>query len=261
MSETGFRDGLKRNFLTGLAALFPILVTIMVFVWLYGYMDATVGRAANSFFQETITRNKQMFRFVFPDAEPEVVAQVQRRRDYAAEHFPRSVGVLLGLALLVVLVYLLGRFLRGYIGERLIGYVDRFFTRFPVIKSVYPHARNVADFLFGQRQRRKFSDVVAVQYPLEGTYSLGFVTSDGLEAVSERLDQEMLTVFVPNSPAPLTGFTLLVPQDEVISLQITVDEAFRFFITAGVLTSNGPVVGGGGMNELPTGTAQRVEEG
>ena len=261
MSKTGFREDLKRNFLTGLAALFPILVTFMVFVWLYGYMDATVGRAANTFFQEAVIRNRQVFRFLFPDAEPEVVGEVQRRRGYAAEHFPRSVGVLLGLALLAVLVYLLGKFLRGYIGGRVMQYVDRFFTRFPVIKSVYPHARNVADFVFGQRQRRKFSDVVAIQYPLEGTYSLGFVTSEGLDLLSEKLQGEMLTVFVPNSPVPLTGFTLLVPQDEVISLEMTVDEAFRFFITAGVLTKNGVVVNGVSLDELPPGAPQSTESG
>lgn len=256
MSETGFSDDFKRNFLTGLAALFPILVTMILFAWLYRQIDSTVGQAANGFFQELIVRNEQVFAAFFPGAGPEDARNLRQRRAYAQERFPPAVGVLLGLLVLAVLVYLLGKFLRGYIGGRLMRFVDRVFTRFPVIKAVYPHARNVADFVFGQRDRRGFSDVVAVQYPRKGIYSLGFVTSEGLEPVREKLDSELLTVFIPTSPTPLTGFVLLVPRDEIVSVEMTVDEAFRFFITAGMLTKNGAAAKAGAQAELPAGVPE-----
>jgi len=259
MSETGFSDDFKRNFLTGVAALFPILVTIILFAWLYRQIDGTVGQAANGFFREVIVRNEQVFKTCFPGAEPETVQSQRRRREYASEHFPRTVGVLLGLLVLAVLVYLLGKFLRGYIGGRMIRFVDRVFTRFPVIKAVYPHARNVADFVFGQRDRRGFSDVVAIQYPRKGIYSIGFVTSEGLEPVDRELGRDFLTVFVPTSPTPLTGFVLLVPRDEVVSLEMTVDEAFRFFITAGMVTKNGTARRAAAQGELPVATTEGTE--
>ncbi len=237
MSETGFIEDFKRNFLTGFAALFPIVVTLILFAWLYRQINATLGEEANALLRELLAWSPALFGFFFPAGQEHAGALVTRR-EYLKTHFPPWVGLMLGLLLLAIVIYLLGKFLRGYIGSRTMAAVDRFFTRFPVIKAVYPYARQVADFVFGQRERRAFSDVVAIEYPRRGVYSLGFLTGAGLEEATAKLDREFLTVFVPTSPTPLTGFVLLVPPDEVVSLNISVDEAFRFFITAGMLSAD-----------------------
>ncbi|MGD2175103.1 MAG: DUF502 domain-containing protein [Candidatus Brocadiaceae bacterium] len=238
MSESGFRDDFKRNFLTGIAALFPVLVTLFLLAWLYRQVDATIGSGTNALCRQLLARHPGFFHLMFPGAAQETVATFQARHHYAAEHFPRVVGVVIGLLATAVIVYLLGKFLRGYIGARLMRGVDRLFTRFPLIKAIYPHARQVADFVFGQRQRRAFRDVVAVEYPRQGVYSLGFLTGRGLRQVKSELEQDLVTVFVPTSPTPLTGFVILLPADQVINLEMTVDEAFRYFITAGMLSSD-----------------------
>lgn len=239
MGESGFTEDFKRNFFTGIAALFPIVVTLFLFAWLYNQIDGTIGRGANGVCRELLAQNGQVFHVFFPGATEQESGTFATRRAYAEEHFPRVFGVVFGLTAVAVLVYLIGKLLRGYIGSRLMRAVDRFFTRFPVIKAVYPHARHVADFVFGQRERRGFSDVVAIQYPRRGIYSVGFLTGKGLKQVKAKLSGDLVTVFVPTSPTPLTGFVLLVPQDEVVSLDMTVDEAFRYFLTAGMLTSDG----------------------
>ncbi len=235
MSGNGFGDDFKRNFLTGIAALFPILITLFLFAWLYRQIDATIGAQANLLCREVLARNPGAFEAFFRGAPPEAARTERDRRAYARMHFPRVVGSVVGLVGAVLAIYLAGRFLRGYVGRRLMRLVDRFFERFPVIKAIYPYARQVGDFVFGQSERRRFSRVVAVQYPRQGIYSIGFLTGEGLGEIERQAGRELVTVFVPTSPTPLTGFVIAVPPEEVAALEMTVDEAFRYCITAGML--------------------------
>ena len=236
MAQTGFTDDLKRNVLTGVAALFPILITLFLFAWLYRQIDVSIGRGANTLCREVLARNGAVFRTFFPRAPAAVAVSAAEQRAYVEAHFPRAVGSLLGVAGVLVLVYLFGKAVRGYLGRRVMRSVDWFFERFPVIKAVYPHARQVGDFLFGQSGRRRFSRVVAVQYPRSGIYSLGFVTGDGLKGLQEAAGKRLITIFIPTSPTPLTGFVIAVAPEEVEPLDLTVDEAFRYCITAGLWT-------------------------
>ncbi|MCD6416226.1 MAG: DUF502 domain-containing protein [Planctomycetes bacterium] len=236
MSGTRFKDDFRRNFLTGIAALFPIVVTLVLFGWLYGNIDRTIGQGANDICRNVLAHDENLFSFFFPGATDAQQASPKARADYVSQHFPRFIGVSVGLIGLAVLVYLLGKFLRGYIGNKLMQLVDRIFTRFPLIKSVYPHARQVGDFIFGQKGRHGFRDVVLIQYPRRGIYSIGFLTGNAMEKVREKVGSDLVTVFVPTSPTPLTGFAVQVAPDEVVSVDMSVDEAFRFFITAGMLS-------------------------
>ncbi|MHC5033648.1 MAG: DUF502 domain-containing protein [Planctomycetota bacterium] len=240
MAKTGFADDFKRNFLTGIAALFPILITLFLFTWVYRQADRTIGRQANAVCREALVWNTTLFRGFFPTAPEQLTLTVDGRRAYTKEHFPRAVGSAVGLAGAIIAVYIIGRLLRGYIGRRVMRAVDRLFERFPVIKSVYPHARQVGDFIFGQSERRRFSGVVAVEYPRRGIYSVGFMTGDALPRIGEQAGRDLVTVFIPTSPTPVTGFIIAVPPEETIRLDMTVDEAFRYFITAGMLTSTKP---------------------
>jgi len=237
MAETGFTDDFKRNFLAGIAALFPIVVTLVLLTWLYARADDTVGRAANAACRAVLARSSAVFRAVFPGAPAGAAETVASRSAYAAEHFPRVVGLLVALVVLAVAVYLLGKFLRGYVGRRAMEAVHRLFERFPLVKAVYPYARQVGEYVFTDSGRRRFSQVVVVQYPRRGIYTVGFLTGDGLEEVEDRAGRDLVTVFVPTSPTPFTGFTIQVPPEEVIKLEMTADEALRYCITAGVLAA------------------------
>ena len=225
----------KRNLLTGFAALFPILITGFLLSWLYVQLDRWIGTRVNAVCETLIARYPTLFSLFYPDAPPEVVAELSRRQAYV--NVPAVLGVLVGIITAIILIYLLGTFIRGYIGGRLMALVDRFFERFPVIKNIYPHARQVADFLFGRVRSSRFKTVVCIQYPRRGSYSIGFLTGRGLKDVEETASHNLATVFVPTSPTPLTGFIVMVPPEEVQELNISVEEAFRFCLTAGVLAS------------------------
>jgi uncharacterized membrane protein len=232
MAKTGFTDDFRRNFLTGLAALFPIVFTLILFAWLYRQIDATVGELT----VRGLSRHRTTFKAVFPDAPPEVLESPETRREYAGGRWSvRIPVVLVGVGVVIVGIYLVGKFLRGYLGRRLMGLIDRFFERFPVVKTIYPHARQVGNFLFGVSEKPRFSRVVAVQYPRQGVFSIGFATGRGLKDIGERARREMVTVFIPTSPTPLTGFIIVVPRDEVIHVAMSVEDAFRYCVTAGML--------------------------
>jgi uncharacterized membrane protein len=266
MSRTTFSDDFRRNFLTGLAAFFPVIITLFLMTWLYRAIDSTLGVGANAVCRQLIARPKAVFELAFPGHGLANVDDMGVRLAFAQAHFPRFIGTFFGLVTLAVVIYLVGSMVRGYIGGRVVRAVDRFFERFPVIKAVYPHARQVGDLLFGQTEQRRFSRVVAVQYPRSGVYSVGFVTGDGMPAVEESAGRKLVTVFVPTSPTPLTGFIVQLPPDEVVSLDMSVDEAFRYFITAGMLKSgkrrSGALpVGNGDIEQRKPGAAGDDQEG
>ena len=81
-----------------------------------------------------------------------------------------------------------------------------------------------------------FSRVVAVEYPRKGIWSLGFVTGAGFRTVVDRVEKEFLTVMVPTSPTPVTGWVITIPKEETVALDMTIEEAFRFVISAGVVS-------------------------
>jgi len=265
MTERTFISDFKRNFLTGFAALFPILITVFLLSWLYVQLDKTVGRQVNVVCRKILVNRPGLFEAAFPGASDEVVRDPALRAEYAAENFPGFVGVWIGILVALVVVYLVGLALRSYLGSRLMLLVDRFFERFPVVKAIYPHARQVADVLFGPGRRVGFRDVVAVQYPRRGVYSVGFRTGEGLKDVEDSAGEDLVAVFIPTSPTPLTGFVILVPPQDVTDLDMSVDEAFRFCMTAGMVAgpkqrklAHGDVDRG---TWLPGGEPARAEQG
>jgi uncharacterized membrane protein len=261
MTRAGFSDDFRRNFLTGFTALFPILITAVLLTWFYHQIDATIG---DGFYR--VLSGRESFVTVFGQEAADKLPTREARAVYARQKFPSFIVVIVGLGIASIGVYLLGKLLRGYLGRRVMSIVDRFFERFPLVKVIYPHARQVSDFMFGSTKRKRFSRVVAVQYPRMGIYTIGFVTGAGLRDIRERARREMLTVFIPTSPTPVTGFIIVLPADEAITVDMTVEEAFRYAVTAGMLVPRrqleGLSAGSPAMSEptLPASAAESEQQ-
>ena len=139
---------------------------------------------------------------------------------------------LIGLLIAVVLIYTVGRLVGSFIGHKLYRRGELLLQKIPLYSSV----RQVTDVLLGGSQDKiRFSRVVAVEYPRRGVWSVGLVTGDTMRTISEKVNQACLTVFVPSSPTPFTGYVITVPKDDTIDLQISIDEALRFTISGGVI--------------------------
>ncbi len=124
------------------------------------------------------------------------------------------------LAIFILLVYILGKFMAAGIGGFLGDRFDLAIQRLPLVRSVYKAVKQVCDFFFSERQIQ-FKRVVAVEFPRPGMWSIAFVTSDGLSDIRAAANDAVLGVFIPSSPMPVSGYSLTVLKREAIDLNIT----------------------------------------
>lgn len=143
---------------------------------------------------------------------------------------------LIGLVVAIVLVYFIGIILGSFIGRRLLHRGEALVDKVPLVRRVYPSVKQVTDFFVGDSQQKMaFSQVVAVQYPRKGLWSVGLVTGDTMRAIQDDAGVDCMTVFIPSSPTPFTGYVITVPKKETINLPITIEDALKFAISGGVL--------------------------
>lgn len=224
----------KISILAGLAALMPLALTILVLYFIWGFIDDNIVKNINNAAQTYLRTEpgKRMLRTQF-DWSEEVLSDRELLRQKIDEEYPKNLGVIAALLISLLFLYFLGFFVRSYVGKKLYERLEGMFLQLPIVKKIYPHAQRVTSFVFGTGPGKNFRRVVAVEYPRKGLYALGFVTGEGLQEVVDVADRSMLNVFVPTSPAPVTGFVLFVPDDEVVSLPLTVDQALGFLTTCG----------------------------
>ena len=152
-----------------------------------------------------------------------------------------GVGVILSLLLL----FLTGVLVKNLFGGRIIAWLESQVRRIPVIGPVYSGAKTFSETVLTDTGQ-SFKQVVMVEFPRKGVFSIGFITSHELEEAQAKTAQDVTCVFVPTTPNPTTGFIILVPKDEVVMMDMTVDEAFKMLLTLGVVVPtwrNKPVDG------------------
>lgn len=172
---------------------------------------------------------------VRPEAMPGSVTRVYMEL-VQIRYFP-SLFHLSAVAVILVLVcvYFLGRLVTVRVGAWFVNLFETgVLAKLPLISKVYGSVKQVTDFLLTERSVA-YSRVVAVQYPSRGLWALAFVTGDGMLSMAEAESEPMVAVLVPTSPMPMTGFTVCVRRSDVLDLDITVDQAFQFIISCGVL--------------------------
>ncbi len=210
-----FRSDFRRRFSRGLAAILPTVLTVALISWLVGAINQYVGHPISQGTRWLAVR-------IWGESSIALVWETY----YLA---------FAGFLLAIVLVYIVGLFVASYIGRLVWRNIETLLIRLPLIRQIYPSIKQVTDFVILSDKKVDFSRVVAVEYPRKGVWSLGFVTSEGLETLRTALGGSILTIFVPSSPTPVTGYTVTVRRDEVIDLPLSVDEALRYTISAGVI--------------------------
>jgi uncharacterized membrane protein len=214
----------KSYFLRGLAVLLPTILTIGIFVWGYTFIEEHISSHIAGGI-EKIVRHTAGDEFV------------DKRLD---EGWMRVVFSVSGFLVALFAVVVIGALLASVVGKTLWKLIENFIMNTPVLKRVYPYVKQITDFFFTTEQQKKmFSRVVAVEYPRKGIWSMGFVTGTGIDKVSLEMKKEFLTIFIPTSPTPFTGFVIMVPRKQVIELDMTVEEALRFSVSGGVVTPGG----------------------
>jgi uncharacterized membrane protein len=138
------------------------------------------------------------------------------------------------LAIFLAVLYLVGKLLAAGIGRFFWHQIESLIHRLPIIRNVYSSVKQVTDFAFSENDVQ-FTRVVAIEYPRKGIWSVGFVTGESLLDIRLAAGEPMLSVLMPTSPMPATGFTVSVRKSETIDLDLTIDQAIQFCISCGVV--------------------------
>ena len=252
----------KGYFLHGLAVLLPSILTIWLFVWGYGFIQNNISKHLNrglvhlialaahesveisdneikAYLRETRDDLKENPEELAIHAKrPEIERQVRiwKLKKNLAKTWVDGPGSIVGFLIAVVGVCILGALLASYVGKSLWRRAEKFILSTPMLRRVYPYIKQITDFLLtNEGQKKLFSRVVAVEYPRKGIWSIGFVTGSGLEKVVNQVKREFVTVLIPTSPTPFTGFVITVPKKQTIDLDMTIEEALRFIVSGGVI--------------------------
>jgi len=145
-----------------------------------------------------------------------------------------------GVVFAIVVVFLTGLVVANIVGRKLIDLGESIVQRIPLVSSIYRAVKQLMQTLLhdgGQSFRR----VLMVQYPRKGLWTLGFQTGVGIGELQERTERTVLTVFIPTTPNPTSGFVILVPQEEAIELDMSVEDGLKFVMSLGVLVPPWPV--------------------
>lgn len=220
--------GLRNYFLRGLAVLLPTILTIWILAWAYSFIQDNIGVYINW----GLVRLTMLVKGL--DWHDESIRKVW------SDFWVDGWGSIAGFIIAVVAVCIVGAILASVVGRAIWRMIEGFIMNTPLLRRVYPYVKQITDFLLTQDKKKElFSRVVAVEYPRKGTWSIGFVTGSGLKKVVDNIEKEFLTILIPNSPMPVTGYVIMVPKEQTIALDMTVEEAFRFTISAGVIAPSG----------------------
>jgi uncharacterized membrane protein len=217
-ARVGFGDDFRRFFLRGLAAVLPTLITILLVIKVWEVLWEYLG-------QHIIWLIKT------------VHARLQPNSTLGLGFSPWVVE-LFGVLLAIILVYVVGLIVGNFIGRTARRLLEVGVMRIPFIRAIYPAVKQVTDFLLSERKSQlQSSRVVAIRPHADNIWSVGLITGPGIQALAESVGAEMVTVFIPSSPTAFSGYVVIVPRDRIVELPLTVEEAMRLLLTAGVAAS------------------------
>ena len=204
----------KQYFVTGLLVWLPMGITVWVIMWLVGMLDA-------------------IFLAVLHAADTLIPGI------HASAEYLRGIPGL-GVAIVAVFIFATGVFVANMFGQWWLRKWHGLMNRIPVVRSIYTSVKQVADTLFSG-SGNAFSKALLVQYPRQGSWTIAFLTGSPDGEVAKHLGQPMVSVYVPTTPNPTSGFFLMMPKADVIELDMSVDDALKYIISMGVVVPGTPV--------------------
>jgi uncharacterized membrane protein len=202
--------GLRANFLTGLVVVLPVGLTIYVIWAVIGWIDAWVLPLVPAAYR--------------PDA---------LLRELFGEDFTANVRGL-GLIVFIIFTVIIGWIAKGLIGRSLIRWGESVVARLPIVRSIYNALKQIAETVFTS-QGTNFDTACLVEWPRKDVWVIGFISSRARGEVAERLSGDHVAIFMPTTPNPTTGYLMFVPARDVVILDMTVEEAAKLSISAGLV--------------------------
>jgi len=156
----------------------------------------------------------------------------------------------MGAIVTVVFVFLVGVLTRNFIGKQIVHVWERLLNRIPIVSSIYSSVKQVSDTLFSS-SGNAFRKAVLVQYPREGSWTIAFLTGTPGGDVKNHLVGDYISVYVPTTPNPTSGFFLMMPRADAIELDMSVDEALKYIVSMGVVAPEHVVAASKNLKAVP----------
>jgi uncharacterized membrane protein len=199
----------RSNFLTGLILVLPAVISFAVIKWLFG----------------TISSITDLLLFFLPKTVTHEDAGI------GPIHWYWSLSALL---LAILLISVIGRLARNYFGKKIIELTDSTMMRIPLFNKIYAAIKQVNEAFAGNKH--SFKTVVLVEFPSKGMYSIGFITSEQHDEVQAKIKEKVICIFVPTTPNPTSGFLILVPEEKVTKLDMTVADGIKYIVSLGSIS-------------------------
>ena len=200
------REMTRRYFVAGVVFFAPIGITIWAIAWIVNWLDNLIL--------------PHVLKLLIPGLE---------------EPPPLP---LVGLLFTFFVIILLGVIARHLFGGEFVRAWERLLGRVPVARNIYSGVKQLFEAIFSPGQRSRFNRVVLVEYPRKGIYALAFTTGPARGVLQEATEKQMINCFLPTTPNPTSGFYLLVPEDEIVEANMSVEDAFKLVMSAGLVTPN-----------------------
>ena len=191
---------IRKYFIAGSLIVLPVIITVLLFLWLFRFLDGILGNYVNSYLMNN-------YGYTIPG---------------------------LGIIFAIILIFFVGFLATHLISRSILSFFENWFTKFPVIRQIYPAAKQIIYFLFTDR-KLSFRKAVLIEYPRKGIYTLGFLTNEGFKYFNEKTKKELVNIFMPSTPGPFTGYLIMVPKGDIVVVDISVEDALKMLISGGVV--------------------------
>ena len=214
---------LRASFLTGIVVIAPVGLTVWLIWTVIGWVDGFVWPFVPQAYQPEALLNR--FLGIRDASDPDWISVNVR-----------GVGVIVFL----LFTLLVGWIAKGLIGRSLVRYAESLVERVPVVRSIYSGVKQIAETVFNQEDR-SVEKACLIQYPRKGIWAIGFISTTAKGEISRRAETggRLMSIFVPTTPNPTSGFLLFFPEEDVIELDMTVEQAAKLVISAGLVYPNG----------------------
>lgn len=206
---------MKKYFITGLAILLPLTVTIAIIVFIVNFLTKPFMGIVTKFLSHT-KFGEISFYFLSPE-------QVIR--------YGSQIIILIGLFLITLLI---GYITRWFFIKSLINLSDKILHKIPIVNKVYKTTQEIIKTLF-ITDKDSFKQVVLAPFPSEETYSIGLVSRKSPKACSDAKEADLISVFIPTTPNPTSGFLLMFRREDLIFLDIKTEDAIKYIVSCGVI--------------------------
>lgn len=191
----------RKYFLTGILVLLPLIITGYILIFAFNFVDG-------------ILRN--LIQYIIGRPLPGA-----------------------GFLIIFCLIFLTGLFTTNVVGRKLFAFGEEVLQRIPLVKTIYSAIKQIVE-AFSLQSKEVFKRVVLIEYPRRGIYTVGFITGKAAEEINSKSGQQLLNVFIPTAPNPTSGFLLMLPRDEIVFLEMSVEEGMKLIISGGVVTPSAP---------------------